>query len=224
MSDLLTIIYYSSNHENPEFEKKVTDNILSVCGDTPIISVTHNTMNFGKNICVGRVGRSDNNVFRQIMIGCEAANTPFIATSEADCLYPPGYYGYIPEDINMAYRNTNLFIHSNHENGFRRKDWSTCSMFSGREYLIGKLKLRLNGFPEWIDCRDYKYLPPELIPRYKDIFEFETEWKLFHSDFPVINFKTGCSMRYFTDMRKRRISRITHWGTFEEVKHRMGLK
>ena len=34
----ITIIYYSSNREKSEFEERIRDNILNVCGDLPIIS------------------------------------------------------------------------------------------------------------------------------------------------------------------------------------------
>ena len=93
----VSIIYCSSNREHPKFEQRIKDNILKVRGNLPIISVTQKPINFGKNICVGNVGVSGFNFFRQSLIACEEAKTKFVISAEADCLYPPGYFQFIPE-------------------------------------------------------------------------------------------------------------------------------
>lgn len=92
MKDLLTVIYYTSNREEKEFENKVKAKLLEVIGKLPLISVSQKPIDFRKNICVGDVGVCDANLFRQIQIGCEAANTPFVISAETDCLYPPEYF------------------------------------------------------------------------------------------------------------------------------------
>ncbi|MCK9371413.1 hypothetical protein M0R04_15975 [Candidatus Dojkabacteria bacterium] len=48
-----TIVYCSSNMEKEEFEGKIKENLVKVCGDLPIISVTQKPINLGTNICVG---------------------------------------------------------------------------------------------------------------------------------------------------------------------------
>ena len=62
-----TIIYYTSNQEGSLFEEKIRENILKHKGNLPIISVSQKPMGFGKNICVGDVGHSYLNEFRQIL-------------------------------------------------------------------------------------------------------------------------------------------------------------
>lgn len=64
-----SIVYYTSNHEKPEFEQKIIDDLLSKRGDLPIISVTQKPMDLGTNICVGDVGLSYLNARRQMLIG-----------------------------------------------------------------------------------------------------------------------------------------------------------
>ncbi|MCK9371410.1 hypothetical protein M0R04_15960, partial [Candidatus Dojkabacteria bacterium] len=102
MNNNATILYYSSQREKPEFEFKIIDNLLKVCGDLPIISITHFPMDLGHNICVGDVGCSGFNMFRQVLLGCEAANTTFIISAEADCLYPPDYFTFRPERTDVC--------------------------------------------------------------------------------------------------------------------------
>ena len=65
----VTILYYTSNREGEEFEGRIRQNILNVKGDLPIISISHKPIDFGENICVGDVGVSGFNMFRQIQIG-----------------------------------------------------------------------------------------------------------------------------------------------------------
>ena len=68
-----TIIYYTSNTENENFENKIRENILKVKGDLPLISVSQKPIDFGHNICVGELGKSYENAFYQAKIGCEIA-------------------------------------------------------------------------------------------------------------------------------------------------------
>src|SRR5438132_1087410 len=92
----VTILYYTSNREDPEFEARVKQNLLKVCGDLPIISISQKPIKLGKNICIKDVGTSGFNMFRQVEIGCKLAETPFVISAEADCLYPPDYFQFIP--------------------------------------------------------------------------------------------------------------------------------
>src|SRR3990167_9323101 len=110
MNGLFTIVYYTSNREDEAFEKKIRDNLLKVCGDIPIISVSHKPIDLGINICVGVQETCNYNLFRQIQTGCKLATTPFIISAEADCLYPPDYFQFIPPEPNKCYKCTNVYV------------------------------------------------------------------------------------------------------------------
>jgi hypothetical protein len=103
------IIYYTSNREKPEFEQRIIDDLLLKCGDIPIISVSQKPIHLGKNICVGDVGASNFNMFRQIQIAREATDAEFVISAEADCLYPPDYFTFTPPD-ERCYRDNNLYV------------------------------------------------------------------------------------------------------------------
>src|SRR6266404_6192987 len=111
-----TVIYYTSNREKPDFEIRVRENLLKTCGNLPIISVSHKPIDLGKNICVGDVGVSGFNMFRQVQIACEAATTPFVISAEADCLYPPDYFKFVPPSLDVPYRDSNLYVMPDHRN------------------------------------------------------------------------------------------------------------
>ena len=143
-----TIIYYTSQSEQPEFEQKVIDQINLVKGDLPVISVSQNPMDFGENICVGDVGRTYLNAFRQLLIGCEKAKTKFIFTAESDCLYPPGYFDFRPLDENKIYSHVNTWVLWKTGNDkYYHKEQTHAGMVYGREFLI---KFFTECFKGWL--------------------------------------------------------------------------
>jgi len=89
MTDL-TIIYYTSNYlddKNPEFLVNTKKQLLKAADGLPIISVSHKPIELGTNICVGDIGRHHLNIYKQILIGCKAATTKYVAMAEDDILY-----------------------------------------------------------------------------------------------------------------------------------------
>ena len=135
-----TIIYYSSNREDPEFEKKVQETLLKNSNGLPIISVTQKPTNLGENICVGNVGASGFNMFRQVLLACKAATTEFVISAEADCLYPPDYFTFRPPRNDICYRNSNLYVMPDLRSYFfSKKEGATHAQIVGREFYIKKL-------------------------------------------------------------------------------------
>ena len=85
IKDLATIIYYTSNREKESFENVIIDELKKVAkevGDIPIVSVSQKPIDLGKNICIGDVGANDINLMKQILLGCEAATTPYVFMAE----------------------------------------------------------------------------------------------------------------------------------------------
>ncbi len=213
MQNLFTIIYYTSNHEEEAFEGKIRQKLLEVCGDIPIVSVSQKPINFGKNICVGDVGACDFNLFRQIQIGCEAATTPFVISAEADCLYPPEYFQFVPDDPTEYYRFNNLYIlyqwmHDNEE-GFYRKDTGPFAQIAGRKLYINIIQKALQGHPEWSD-------PANPIKKFP-IF-LTRDWQTLSIKNPIVNLKTYNGMRRHTKTFGPPIERLPYWGKAEDLK------
>lgn len=206
---MITVVYYTSNKEDEGFEQKIRGNLLNVIGDLPLISVSQKPIDFGYNICVGDIGASDPNVLHQLLRGCEVADTPFIATAEADCLYPPtGYFDFKPSDVNMAYRYTNLWILWRGATSFRKKEYSLCAQIAGREYLIKAIYARF-----------------EKSPVRGDIFKKNVGWKPFEGPFPCVNIKTGNGMRRFTGIVRmvEPEDRLPYWGSASGINKALKL-
>src|SRR3989344_650556 len=206
-----TIIYYTGNREDEAFEKKVRDIILRVKGALPLISVSQKPIDFGENICVGDVGQSYLNAFRQLLIGCERATTPYVVMAESDCLYPQaGYFDFTPTDPDIIYSYSNTWIMWKREgwNTFRRKEQTHAGMIYGREFLINLLKESFVGLPMW--SREKMG-----FPFYRPSHRFQE----FRGDDPIINIITGANGRKSTTLMKDAPrNSFPYWGSAVELK------
>lgn len=214
-----TAIYYSSNREKPEFEERIRDNILKYCGDLPIISVTQKPIDFGTNICVGDVGASGFNMFRQVLIACKEAKTPFVTSIEADCVYPPDYFEYIPPRKDLAYRNTNLYVMPQHRAYFwKKEEGATHAQVVGREFYISVLEKWFKGQPEW--SVEQKNFPKEISRAKCDDVFWRNELAYYETDNPVIQIKTSQSMRHYTNSDRQARHELPFWGTGREFREK----
>jgi len=208
-----TIFYCSSNKEYPEFEQRIRDNIVKVCGDLPIISVTQKPIDFGENICVGaEVGVSGFNFFRQSLIACKAAKTKFVISAEADCLYPPDYFTWLPPVDDKCYRNSNLYVMPQHRAYFWKKPWgATHAQVVGRDFYIENLERLFEGEPMWDE--NQKNFPKEKFhKKYEDVFKKE-DIIFYETENPVVQIKTSQSMRNYTTSTREAVHELPYWGS-----------
>jgi hypothetical protein len=204
-----TILYYTSNRERQGFEERVKKNILKVRGDLPIISISQRPIDFGeKNICVGDVGASGFNMFRQVQLGCQAAKTRFIISAEADCLYPPDYFTYRPPKDDVCYRNTNLYVMPDARDFFfRKREGATHAQIVGRKFYLDTLTKLFEGAPKW-SVKEKNF--PKERRRQEDVFR---HIEYYATENPVFQIKTHKGMRYYTHSERIPIPEIPYWGS-----------
>lgn len=208
-----TIIYYSSNREDPRFEKRIQQTLLKNCGGLPIVSVTQKPTKLGKNIVVGEVGVSGANMFRQVQIACQEAKTKFVISAEADCVYPPDYFTFVPPREDVPYRNTNLYVMGDHRDyWYLKKEGATHAQIVGREFYLKRLTELFKGLPMWNP--EEKNFPKERY-RKEDVFDKIEYWK---TENPVFQIKTHRSMRYFTHSERVPIYDLPYWGNGQKVR------
>jgi len=207
----VTIIYCSSNKEMPEFEQRIRDNVLKVT-DLPIISVTQKPIDFGTNICVGEdVGVSGFNFFRQSLIACQAAKTKFVISVEADTLYPPDYFTWIPPKEDVCYRNSNLYVMPQHRNYFWKKPWgATHAQIVGRQFYIDNLERCFEGEPKW-DATQKNFPKEKFHAKYEDVFP-KDKIEFYETENPIVQIKTSQSMRNYTTSQRIPIYELPYWG------------
>jgi hypothetical protein len=203
----LTIIYYTSNREKPEFESYIRNQIAkqSFKLHIPIISVSHKPIDFGRNICVGDVGLSDYNIYRQMQIACLEAKTKYVCTAEADCLYPPtGYFDFKPLSNWTAGHYTNLYILWKGSHIFNQKAFSLCGLFSNRKFLLSRFPRSITPKYQW---------RPNHKPRHPLFYKWH-DWISFDSDIAIINCKTEEGMRIKSGVNTegRPQKELPYWG------------
>jgi hypothetical protein len=102
MNDL-TILYYTANRLQPSIAKRIRDNLLEVARDIPIISISHEPIDFGHNVCVGKISYSTYSIYKQILIGAMCAHTEYVACCEDDALYPSDHFYCRPPKDTFGY-------------------------------------------------------------------------------------------------------------------------
>ena len=106
MSDI-SLIYYTDNQLDPFLFAKCQEKLLEAAQGKRIISVSQKPLDFGDNICVGNIGRSNESLFTQVLTGAKAATTKYVALVEHDCLYSPEHFNWQPPNDFVFWYNVN---------------------------------------------------------------------------------------------------------------------
>jgi Glycosyltransferases involved in cell wall biogenesis len=139
----VTIIYYTSNRENEEFEKKIIEDLKKKANGIPIISVSQKPMDLGQNICVGPLPFSEKSALFQLLTGLKAAKTKFCLAAESDFIYPAEYFKFIPPTEDHSYRYDNVWVRWRKNPKFFKKYYSEGCQICGREYWIKMIEKAL---------------------------------------------------------------------------------
>jgi hypothetical protein len=114
-------------------------------------------MTLGENICMGDIGFSWLNLYKQLLRGVEAARTRFVATAEHDVLYTAEHYDREPPRDDTFYYNENIWLvqwGGNHPelNGMYSKYWVTryalSQLVCNRELHISAIEERMYMFEQ----------------------------------------------------------------------------
>jgi len=179
----------------------------------PLISVSQKPMDFGENICVGDVGISGHNTWRQFQIGVEKAKTKFVCPAEADYLYPREYFEFIPPSEDSIYIALPLFVlfaQNGGANVFAPKaEGSEAAMIGARDHMLRILELMFskrvhNTGDFW--SPDIKHNLPYLFKQGK--------CEYFTMKSPLVTFKTDNNMHRKTRTSYRlRTEELEPWGS-----------
>lgn len=148
-----TIIYYTDNKLDETLAKRCREKLVEAAEGTPIISVSQKPIDLGINICVGEIGSSWLNLYKQLLAGAEAAQTEYIATAEHDCLYTNEHFKWTPHRDDVFFYNENVYLvewGGNHPelNGMYSTFWAERKALSqlvcSRRLLIESIRQRLS--------------------------------------------------------------------------------
>jgi len=199
-----TIIYYTDHHIDEQLARAMRKNLKKVAANIPIISVSQQPLNFGKNICVGVKPRSNISIYEQILAGLEAAEPQsVIYLCEHDVAYNPSHFVHVPEVKDRLDYNQNRYYWAPGQPDFlpARGQWALSHLVAYREFLIEKVKESLASekpTTEMYHCRTSKYNSerPNVDIRHGMNFSRDGRWK----------------KEYYTGRSKLTVKNIGHWG------------
>ena len=220
MANDISIIYYTCNSISDKFYQYTKDALLKAAGDIPIISVSQKPMDLGKNICVGDIGKSNINIYKQLLTGAKEATTEYIATAEDDTLYHESHFKFRPKTFGYNMNKWSCFT------------WSNPPIFSNRgrktlNALIAPRKLVIEALEE----RFAKYPNDEDIPlhywgefgRYEEHLGVKVQpFETFESEIPIIMFNHEQSLNYAQQGTRKRLGNdrlltLPYWGEASEI-------
>jgi hypothetical protein len=118
----ISLLYYTANTIEETLAENVRKHLLSIKGDLPLISVSQKPIKFGKNICVGEIGKSYYNCYKQILTGAYAVKTPYVVCCEDDTLYSKEHFNHRPSNEKVFSYNQNMWYCE--ETEFWTKGWT----------------------------------------------------------------------------------------------------
>jgi hypothetical protein len=105
-----TIVYLTDNTLDDRIAGLCRRKLVEVAGDVPIVSVSQKPIDLGKNVCVGEIGRCWLSLYKQLLAGCQTAQTDWIVIAEHDCLYTREHVNYTPSDPSVFWYNDNRWL------------------------------------------------------------------------------------------------------------------
>ena len=115
-----------------------------------IISISQKPIEFGQNICVGDIGISVYNIYKQILIGAKEAKTKYVACCEDDTIYVPDHFEYKPPDDTFCYNVNHLGVDPNYGFIFRNR-MNMCMCVAPRDLMVETLELRFKKYSDFMD-------------------------------------------------------------------------
>jgi len=218
------IIFYTDNQLNLKIAHKVQNQLRTM--GLPIVSASLKPMpHFGKNICLP-LQRGITTMFKQQLAALEASDADIIYFCEADVVYHPSHFEFIPEKRDTFYYNTNVWK-------VRKEDghslWvDNCIQVSGlvgyREELIKHYRERVALAEAGPWDRNWGYEPG--TPG-KTIFPTQFKQETWMSKFPNLDIRhdnnltlSRWSPKQFRDKKncqgwtEKNVTEIVGWNNF----------
>jgi hypothetical protein len=234
-----TIVYLTDNTLDEGLAEFCRRKLAEVAGRMPIVSVSQKPIDFGRNVCVGDIGRCWLSLYRQLLAGCEAVDTEWIVVAEHDCLYTAEHLNYVPHHDGVFHYNDNRWLvqwGGNHPELNGMYSWwpgslALSQLISRRYLLLECMVERVKILEGGTSAKVFGKAEPGVVPRVTRyatsgrsmwLRDFLTEHldkyehKTFRTELPNLDIRHATN---FTGPKrgKRRRYELPYWGRFEEL-------
>lgn len=218
----LTLLYYSAHSLPPKMEQVIRDRLATETRDYPIVSVTQKPIELGTNICVGDIGKSHYNCYKQMYVGVQEVKTEFVAMCEDDTLYNQEHFSFRPPTNDFYYNTSMWFLEHSHRRpgSYYWHKWQS-GMFGcivPTQLALRMLTERFEKYPEEVHrWQRHYWMEPHKNERL-GLPNYEAQY--FETDIPLI------TMNYYEglDGKKRSESHqpieaetIPYWGNANKL-------
>ncbi len=238
-----TIIYLTENSLDEHIAKVCQKKLLEEAGDMSIISVSQKPINFGRNVCVGEIGRSWLSLYKQLYAGLKEAETENIVIAEHDCLYTKEHLNWTPPTNDKFYYNMNCWLL---QWGGNHPELTGMYSYWKNRYVLSQLICNTSLFRNYVEGllnllgeninKELRHCEPGicteaeldkvreiaksgksayLTPYLKNYLE-KYKSDTFYTEIPNLDIRHGTN---FTGPRRgnKRRYELPYWGKFEEV-------
>lgn len=219
----LTIIYLTVNKVPKQWVKYHKNILLKAIGNTQIITISKEPMNWGVNIIQDKP-ICPSNVYYQMLRGAKMVKTPYLAIAEDDALYPKEHFKFRPKLDEFGYNMNRWGLFTWSKPTYHKTGRALNStLIAPTELTVKALEERFDKYPNGTSEGKTGELGVSHIevrlglPHYKST--------IFNSIIPVIDFNHIYSMdpwqqNYRKRMGPKRVFDLPYWGKAEElVKH-----
>ena len=209
----LTVIMLTPNLVPKEWAKYHREKLMEAIGDTPIITISKEPLDWGTNLLQTEYGFT--NIFRQMLKGAKLATTPWIAMADDDTLYPKQHFEFRPKEAGFYYNLNRWHIFTwGDPFYFHKPRPGNGLMICSRESLMNALEGRF---------RRHRELPPhlshELGTRGRALRYDKIWWKPFYTSEPILSFyHTHALSATRTRIYPVRAYDIPVWGRAEDIR------
>lgn len=211
-----SLLYYTDNHADAKI-LAACQRQLQKCSEAykfPIISVSQEPLDFGKNIYVGSLERCALSMCKQVLKGLEAADTDWIYLCEHDLLYHPAHFVYRPERTDTYYYDQNQWnVH--YETGkavFYLSD-DTSMLLAPRQLLLDHFRVRIKFLEEEGFRSSLGWSPPKGIPKEMRTGRVER----YMAEYPCIDIRHGGTLTRVRMDKSQFRKEPKDWKEAEEV-------
>jgi len=222
MNDL-TAIFYTCNKISDFFAENVQSQLLEALGDIPIISISHQPMDFGENITVD-FPRHHLSIYRQALLGAHKAKTKYIALCEDDVLYVKEHFQHRPNPDKFAY-NVGLWnLQTWGDPIFTQKLGGRInlnSLICERELFIKAMEERFAKWPDDEKVELGNWAEPGKYERNLRVTVREIE--KFYTNPPNITFSHETALAFKNLGKRKKLGEIRaysvpYWGEAKEIR------
>lgn len=232
----LTVIFLTANETPRDWQAFHWTHLRQAIGDYPLVTVSRVPMaNPGVNL-LDTDEKSYLNIYRQLLRGALAAQTPYVAVAEDDTLYSADHYRFHrPAPDVFAYNWHRWSLYTWYPNVYSLKmRKSNCSLIAPRDLLIAALEERFAKYPT---LSDYKHWTHKFIGEVgRNVYERHlglTPWKAedVYSNVGIIQVShptgteyalqqartPGKSIKLLKRLGAVKATVIPHWGSAKEI-------